>query len=65
MQAPDLNRSKDDATTNIFNAPSDTQLIGCIYCAMMGNIENPAVIYHYAGSTYCLDHLMGAMNGAQ
>lgn len=65
MQAPDLNKSKDDATTNIYNALTATQLVGCIYCAMMGNVENPAVIYHHQGTTYCLDHLMGVLSTAQ
>lgn len=62
MRAPDLNKSKDDVeTTNIFNGPSETQLTGCVFCVMSGNLENPAVIYHYMGTTYCMDHILGAV----
>lgn len=71
MSVPNLERATGDevpaSTFNAQEAPvqAGTQLIGCYLCLMEGNAEQPDVIFHYAGTTYCMDHLYKHLQGEQ
>lgn len=63
---PDLNRASSDEDTSTYGAPVQaTQLVGCYLCLMDGNVEQPSVIYHLQGTTYCMDHLYGHITQLQ
>lgn len=64
---PNINKSSDEAQDAFapLTQEQSTQLVGCYLCLMDGNVEQPSVIYHYTGTTYCIDHLYPILAKAQ
>ena len=67
MSVPNLERATHDEVPEVQvtqEAPvqAGVQLVGCYLCLMAGNAEQPEIVYYYAGTSYCMEHLYNQLN---